>query len=125
MSSVKASAAQTGRLGEEEVARFLKENGCIIVKRNWKTRYGELDIVADDGENLIFVEVKTRSKGAMVSGIDAVDAGKKLRTRNAAEVFALKLHTNLNIRIDVADVVIYEDKNGKYKADINYYKNAF
>lgn len=118
-------AAKIGRIGEAEVAKFLKKNGCIIVKRNWRTRYGELDIVADDGENLIFVEVKTRSEGAMVTGLEAVDAGKKLRTRNAAEAFALKLHTNLNIRIDVADVIIHRDEFGKYKAEVNYYKNAF
>lgn len=50
----------TGRLGEREAVRFLMENGYAILKRNYRTRFGEIDIVARSGETIVFVEVKSR-----------------------------------------------------------------
>ena len=62
MLSSKEYAAYIGKIGEDKTVELLKKQGCIIIKRNWRDRYGELDIVADDGKNIIFVEVKTRSE---------------------------------------------------------------
>lgn len=124
MLSSKEYAAYIGRLGEDKTVEFLKSKGCIIIKRNWRDRYGELDIVADDGKNIIFVEVKTRSEGALVSGLEAMNVGKIRRTRNAAEMFMKRLHSNLPMRIDVSEVVIQRQENGTLKGSINYIKNA-
>ena len=124
MLSSKEEAAYLGRLGEDKTVEYLKSIGCIIIKRNWRDRYGELDIVADDGENIIFVEVKTRSDGALVSGLEAMNSGKIRRTRNAAVMFMKRLHTNLPMRIDVAEVFIKKQENGVIKGTINYIKNA-
>ena len=74
MLSNREKAKELGRLGEEYVAQYLRKNGCIVIKMNWRDRYGEVDIIAEDKENIIFVEVKTRTQGAMVSGIEAVDS---------------------------------------------------
>jgi putative endonuclease len=124
MLSSKEYAAYIGRLGEDKTVEYLKSKGCIIIKRNWRDRYGELDIVADDGKNIIFVEVKTRSEGALVSGLEAMNVGKIRRTRNAAEMFMKRLHSNLPMRIDVSEVVIQRQDNGTLKGSINYIKNA-
>ena len=124
MLSSKEYAAYIGRIGEDKTVEYLKSKGCIIIKRNWRDRYGELDIVADDGENIIFVEVKTRSEGALVSGIDAMNYGKINRTRNAALMFMKRLHTNLPPRIDVSEVTIKRLEDGTLKGSINYIKNA-
>ncbi len=124
MYSSKEYAAFIGRLGEEKTVEYLKSKGCIIIKRNWRDRYGELDIVADDGKNIIFVEVKTRSEGALVSGVDAMNFGKIRRTYNAAQMFMKRLHTNLPPRIDVSEVVIKRQEDGTLKGCINYIKNA-
>lgn len=124
MLSSKEYAAYIGRLGEDKTVEYLKSKGCIIIKRNWRDRYGELDIVADDGKNIIFVEVKTRSEGALVSGVDAMDFGKICRTRNAAQMFMKRLHSNLPPRIDVSEVIIKREEDGTLKGRINYIKNA-
>ena len=124
MLSSKEYAAYIGKIGEDKTVELLKSQGSIIIKRNWRDRYGELDIVADDGKNIIFVEVKTRSEGSWVSGIEAMDVGKITRTRNAALMFMKRLHTNLPPRIDVAEVVIKKNVDGTLKGSINYIKNA-
>lgn len=124
MLSSKEYAAYIGKIGEDKTVELLKKQGCIIIKRNWRDRYGELDIVADDGKNIIFVEVKTRSENSWVSGIDAIDIGKITRTRNAALMFMKRLHTNLPPRIDVAEVVIKKNEDGTLRGSINYIKNA-
>lgn len=49
-----------GTLGERAGAKFLKKQGYRIIETNYRTRYGEIDIIAEDGDTLVFVEVKTR-----------------------------------------------------------------
>ena len=67
-------AALVGKAGEDFVAQYLKSKGYIIIKRNWRdSRFGELDIVAENRECIAFVEVKTRQKNSLVSGAEAVD----------------------------------------------------
>lgn len=55
------STQQTGQRGEQRAADFLRQKGYTIVATNWRCRAGELDIVAKQGETLVFVEVRTRS----------------------------------------------------------------
>ena len=122
----KEEAASIGREGEEKVAEYLRRHGYIILRRNWRnSRFGEIDIIAENRENIVFVEVKTRTNNSLVSGIEAVDAKKMLRIRNAAEVFMKKLNTDLPPRIDVAEVLVIRDKNGKNKWMLKYIKSVF
>ena len=116
---------ETGAAGEELVARYLKKCGYIIVKRNWRDRYGEVDIIAESNRNIVFVEVKTRHEGALVSGLEAIDEGKKRRIRNAAVMFVRRMNTNLKPRIDVAEVTVCETSDGKKRWKLNYIKSAF
>lgn len=116
---------ETGAAGEELVARYLKKCGYIIVKRNWRDRYGEVDIIAEDSRNIVFVEVKTRHKDALVSGLEAIDDGKKRRIRNAAVMFVRRMNTNLKPRIDVAEVTVCEAPDGEKKWKLKYIKSAF
>ena len=119
-------SALVGKAGEDFVAQYLRSNGYIILKRNWRdSRYGEIDIVAENRECIAFVEVKTRKKNAIVSGVEAVDFAKQQRTKNAATNFMRKLRTNLPHRIDVAEVIIVDEKNKEFDFKINYIENAF
>lgn len=119
-------SAVVGKAGEDFVANYLRSRGYIIIKRNWRdSKYGELDIVAENRECIAFVEVKTRQKHSLVSGIEAVDFAKQKRTKNAAESFMRKLRTNLPPRIDVAEVVIVDEKDSEFKFELNYIENAF
>lgn len=66
-----------GDRGEDYTARYLEKQGFHIVERNWHSRYGEIDIIAENEEYLLFVEVKTRRAGSMVPGEAAVTAQKQ------------------------------------------------
>lgn len=115
-----------GKAGEDFVEQYLKSRGYIIIKRNWRDScYGEIDIVAENRECIVFVEVKTRRKNALVSGIESIDFGKQQRTKNASQIFMRRLRTNLPSRLDVAEVTIIDEKDGKFEFEINYIENAF
>ncbi len=125
MSYNSENARILGALGEEKVAKFLKSKGCIILKRNYRDRYGEVDIIAESKQNIIFVEVKTRNKNALVSGLDAIDEKKMRLIKNEALMFTKRLNTDLEPRIDVAELTYSETPNGKFKWELNYIKSAF
>ncbi len=116
---------EIGAIGEKKVAEYLKSKGCIIIKRNWKDRYGEVDIIAQDDKNIIFVEVKTRSFKSLVSGNEAIDIGKMKRIRNEAVMFTKRLNTDLEPRIDTAEVTYYKKDDGTTGWKLNYIKSAF
>lgn len=119
-------SAAVGKAGEDFVADYLRKNGYIIIKRNWRdSRYGEIDIVAENHECIAFVEVKTRQKDALVGGLEAVDFYKQRRIRNASQTFMRRLRTNLPSRLDVAEVTVISEKENKFAFEINYIENAF
>ena len=125
MLSNKENAAGIGREGERRVAEYLRRKGYIILRQNWRdSRFGEIDIIAESRENIVFVEVKTRSENALVSGLDAIDYKKARRTRNAATVFMRKLNTDLPPRIDVAEVTVINTPDNKQVWKLNYIKSA-
>lgn len=125
MLSSKENAALLGKIGEDAVASYLKSKGYIIIKRNWKEKYGEIDIIAEDKSNIVFVEVKTRTVGALVSGEEAVDENKMRKVKNTGLLFLNRLNTDLPPRFDVAQVTVSYDQNGKRKLMLKYTKSAF
>ncbi|MBO4338714.1 MAG: YraN family protein [Clostridiales bacterium] len=113
--------SDTGKLGELETARHLRRNGYNIVAANYHSRFGELDIVAEDKKNLCFVEVKTRSPGQMFSPADSVTAAKRKKIVSTANLFLSQYPTKKNIRFDIAEVIVENDA----VKSINLIENAF
>jgi putative endonuclease len=114
-----------GRFGEQVAADTLTRAGLTVVERNWRCRDGEIDIVARDGDALVFVEVKTRSSTACGIPAAAVDARKVARLRRLA-VRWLAEHRDSEqfwstIRFDVVSVV-RRDTGGP---DIAHLRAAF
>ena len=70
-----------GRFGEDVAAEYLERAGLRILQRNWRCREGELDIVARDGDALVFCEVKARSGTGFGAPVEAVTAAKARRLR--------------------------------------------
>ncbi len=68
---------RTGKRGEDLAAAYLAETGFRIVERNYRCRFGEIDIVAEEGKTLVFVEVKSRRSAAYGGPLLAVDARKQ------------------------------------------------
>ncbi|OSM00056.1 putative endonuclease [Magnetofaba australis IT-1] len=77
-------------MGEQIAARAYRRRGCEIIARNARTRYGELDLVARDGDVLIFCEVKTRRSHSAGAPADAIDARKQARLAQLAEAWRLQ-----------------------------------
>ncbi len=113
-----------GKKGEDITVDFLRKKGFIIFKRNYHSRFGEIDIIAEKGDLLLFVEVKTRFYNALVSPAQAVDPVKQNRIKQTAKSFISKTHIDYRCRYDVAEITVREE-NGKLKYSLNYIKNAF
>ncbi len=117
--------AEIGKHGEDMVADFLKGEGFLIVRRNYLSRYGEIDIVAEKGEYILFIEVKTREKDSPISPRGAVSRTKMKKIVRTAKDYLRKLRVKINYRFDIAEVEYCVDENGEFKASLNYIKNAF
>lgn len=115
------NARETGNIGEDFTARFLKEKGCEIVARNFTVRGGELDIVAKKGSVLHIVEVKTRKPGALSSGDEAITPDKISHIIRAANEFVRKNGLEISCVFDVAIVEL----NGKIVTGFRYIQRAF
>lgn len=103
-----------GSRGEDVAARYLKEKGFKILVRNFKTPLGEIDIIAEDRETLVFIEVKTRSDDSFGLPFEAVDGRKRERMRRTALLYLKNIGKERSSRFDVISV---EMKDGCCKVD--------
>jgi len=96
-----------GKKGEEIAVSYLAKKGFRIIERNFKARYGEVDIIAQDGEALVFVEVKTRIGTKYGMPKESVTPRKLKEVVKTAEYYAT-LHPGLSksLRIDVVGVIV-------------------
>ena len=116
---------KVGENGEKRVAEFLRKNGFSVVKRNYQCRYGEIDIIAENKQYILFVEVKTRKENALISGIEAVNSHKQQRIVLAAQDYITKTLCEKQPRFDVAEVTVTEKVDGGMAFNLKYIKNAF
>lgn len=114
-----------GKAGEAYTANWLQKQGYQILARNWRCRYGEVDIIAQKGETVAFVEVKTRRPGAMVSPLEAVNRLKRRRLIITAQCWLRMTKSQLQPRMDVAAVTAEEDKGQSLISGFDYYPSAF
>lgn len=71
--SVTKNNRATGSIYEEKIAAFLKQNGFMILERNYRCKQGEIDIIAKDGKYFVFIEVKFRASGSAGFSLEATD----------------------------------------------------
>ena len=112
-----------GALGEKLAARYLKEQGYKILKKNYKNKRGEIDIIAVDKNEIVFVEVKTRSASPYLSGQYAVDQRKQFHIMRTASYYLSVTKCDLQPRFDIIEVEV-ERVSGKM-TKINHIKNSF
>ncbi|KPK46395.1 MAG: hypothetical protein AMK74_00315 [Nitrospira bacterium SM23_35] len=93
-----------GNEGESLAVRFLKKQGYDIIAHNYKTRIGEIDIIARDGETIVFVEVKTRSNDVFAAPYESVNSAKRQKMKNVASLYLKKQKTELPARFDVISI---------------------
>lgn len=119
-----AGARALGQWGEDQVSERLRRDGWTIAARNFRCRMGELDIVAENGQYLAFVEVKLRKNDQFGSACEAVTPAKQRRLRTAAQFYLMSHPTALQPRFDVAEVYAPQGIHTE-KPDIYYIENAF
>jgi len=111
-----------GNRGEKIAAKFLRKHAYQIVERNYRSLLGEIDIVAKEDENIVFVEVKTRRSTDFGLPEEALSYDKRRRlTRLALNYLAYHKIKNVNCRFDVVSVLMDEDK----VKNVQLIKNAF
>ena len=116
------SNKQFGSLGERFAAGYLKKIGYKILEKNYKNKLGEIDIIAKDRGELVFVEVKTRSADPYLSGVYSVDRQKQFHIMRTAEIYRQE-YPLLQPRFDIIELEI--DRSTGRLTDINHIKNAF
>ncbi len=118
--SMPSGPSPKGRHGEEQAALFLQKQGYKILERNWHTRYAEIDIVALDGDCLVFVEVKSRFGSDFDRPEEAMTQWKVNSVIRSASLYKAA-HPELPdyMRIDFVGIVF---RNGDI-VDINLIKN--
>jgi putative endonuclease len=98
---------ELGKLGEDLACAELSRRGYVILARRYRTRYGEIDIVARDGPTIVIVEVKTREGTAFGMGVEAVTALKQRRLQRMGTDYLLRRKlADTPCRFDVVDVNI-------------------
>src|SRR5436190_22771436 len=100
---------EKGRQGELLVARYLEQRGYIIIKHNFRQRFGEVDVIAQKGDTIAFVEVKWR-RNPLIDPAEIISFSKQKKIATVAKLF-LSQHTNGEVvcRFDVA--LIEEQQN--------------
>ncbi len=104
----RADTGERGRRGEKLAAKFLRQHGYKILYRNFRGRTGgEIDIVARDGDTLVFVEVKTRGSEEFGRPFEAVRSDQQHRiSRGALAWLRLLADPDILFRFDVVEVMI-------------------
>ncbi len=105
-----------GEKGEQAACRYLRKHGYDLIERNWACSFGEIDIIARDGDTLVFVEVKARTRSSYGGAEAALTLHKQRRIVAASRMYLLGIETDIPIRFDLITV-----QSGKIKL----LKNAF
>lgn len=95
---------ELGTWGEALAATYLRDKGYKIVSRNYRSRYGEIDLIAQNEEYLVFVEVKLRKSADFAAAAEYVDDRKQHRIRTTAEFWLMDNPTELQPRFDVIEI---------------------
>lgn len=112
---------EIGNIGEDFTADFLIKKGCRILERNFTIRGGEIDIIAQKGSVIHFVEVKTRKPNPLSKGEEAITQSKISHILKAANVYIYRNNIELSCVFDVAIVTV---DNGSVRG-FDYIQRAF
>ena len=111
----------SGAWGEEFALRYLTKKGYTLVERNYRTRYGELDLIVRQNDTLVFVEVKLRRTTGFGDPLEAVTPHKQAKIRSLAEHYLLVREPAFDtVRFDVVGILL-----GKGPPRVQHIEDAF
>jgi len=106
MTTTRGERTRLGRYGEDLAVRYLRDLGMEVLDRNWRCEHGEVDVVARDGDCVVFCEVKTRRSSGFGEPVEAVTFAKAMRLRRLAAAYLRAHRPGLGqVRIDVVGVL--------------------
>jgi len=111
---------QLGEEGEKIAVNYLESRGYIIYHTNWRMGHLEVDIIAEDNGELVFVEVKTRSSNKYGEPEYAVEHQKEKDIIRIASVYLENLHLEIPARFDIIAIII-----GDKKSNVTHFEDAF
>jgi putative endonuclease len=111
---------ETGKKGEELATEFLRQKLYKILDRNWRHSRCEVDIIAQDGDAVVFVEVKTRTSGDFGNPEESVQQEKQHMLATAAQAYVAERNHNAQLRFDVISIQL-----GEKKPVIEHFADAF
>lgn len=114
---------EIGDFGEEMACRWLEKSGACVLKRNYHCRTGEIDIIAKDGDTIVFCEVKTRISKSYGSPGEFVDFRKQQKIIGAALYYLGR--DDIDMRFDVIEVMYRVAGDVLVMTEINHIKSAF
>lgn len=95
----------TGILGEKLVCLWYQEKGYTLIAKNYRTRFGEIDIVSKLGNTVVVTEVKTRQNSDFYTAREAVTYSKQQKIKVSTQIFLAENNlSDVNVRFDVAEV---------------------
>ena len=117
-----SARAQRGKFGEDLSVNYCQQElGYSVIVRNWVCGRDEIDLICQDGEVLVFIEVRARSEDALVSGYHSVDRRKKKVLRRACGNYLKRLKEPPgHFRFDIIDVSICKEG----KSEVRHYSNV-
>ncbi len=111
---------ELGKRGEQLALKMLKEKGYTILETNWRHEKEEVDIIAQEGDELVIVEVKTRSTDYFGDPEEAVGAAKANRLIQAAEAYVEEHDLNIDVRYDIVSIIINQGVHIRHIKDAFY-----
>ncbi len=118
----KTSNIDIGKYGENLASDFLRSNGYFILERNYRRKFGEVDIIAQHGDTLVFVEVKTRKSQKYGTGFEAVNFKKQQQLSRIAQDYICRNNKHdFCARFDVISIIIPNNQ----QPQIDMIQNAF
>lgn len=109
-----------GKEGEDIAADFLKKKGFRIVEKNYRSIFGEIDLIVQDKGTIVFVEVKTRSDISFAYPFEAVNPKKREKIRKTALCFMKKMKQEVPARFDILSICVRDGKQ-----EIEHIQDAF
>ena len=113
-----------GRWGEALAADYLKQKGYKIVGMSYRTRFGEIDLIAKNKTFIVFVEVKLRKNAEFAAAREFVQKNKQQRIRDTAQLWLAQNETALQPRFDIIEIYAAEGMATK-RPDIHHWEDAF
>ena len=117
-----SNKSNIGKIGENRAVNYLKNKHILPLSTNYKSRYGEIDIIGHNDKYIVFVEVKTRKRVSVISGVECVSRKKQERIIKTACIFMQEKNINKQPRFDIIE--IKNDSLGS-PLTIKHIENAF